>query len=188
MKTITHLTMNELEAGLTHIRHAPADVGRVAMIVCRPAEGERQTLKTGRLDVDQGLIGDNWQARGSKQTPDGSAHPEMQLNVMNSRVIELIAQAPERWQLAGDQFFVDLDLSQENLPPGTRLGMGTAVIEVTAVPHNGCKKFTERFGIDAVKFVNSPEGKALRMRGLNAKVVESGTVTVGDPIRKLGPE
>ena len=140
----------------------------------------REILEFGELDVAEGLVGDNWKARGSKSTPDGSAHPEMQLTLMNSRVIQLVSQDRDRWHLAGDQFFVDMDLSQENLPAGTRIAMGSAIIEVTPVPHTGCKKFIERFGVDAMKFVNSPLGKKLNLRGVNTKVIQSGSVQTGE--------
>jgi MOSC domain-containing protein YiiM len=109
----------------------------------------------------------------------------MQLNLINARLIALLAQDKARWPLAGDQLYVDLDLSEENLPPGTRLTIGAAVIEVTDQPHTGCKKFAARFGADAVKFVNSPEGKALHLRGINAKVVQGGTIRAGDTVRKI---
>ena len=130
-------------------------------------------------------MGGNWKDRGSSRMKDGSSHPEMQLNVMNSRVIELIAPDESRRPLAGDQLYIDIDLSGENMPPGTQIAIGTAVIEVTAEPHNGCKKFVERFGMDAGKFVNSPVGKQLHLRGINAKVVQAGTITTGDVARKL---
>ncbi|NOS70832.1 MAG: MOSC domain-containing protein, partial [Verrucomicrobia bacterium] len=139
----------------------------------------------GRLDLLEGLVGDNWKERGSRSTPDGSANPEMQLNIMNARVIELLAQSKERWALAGDQLFVDFDLSESNVPPGTRLAIGSAVIEVTAPPHTGCKKFSARFGPDAMKFVNAPEGKELHLRGINAKVVQPAIIRTGDSVKKL---
>ena len=154
------------------------------MIVSRPRTGEREILERAELDIELGLVGDNWQARGSSMTENGAAHPEMQLNLMSSRAIELIAAERSRWQLAGDQLFVDLDLSGENLPPGTRLAIGSAIIEVTAEPHTGCKKFVDRFGLEAMKFVNSPMGRELNLRGINAKVVKAGTVVVGDVINK----
>jgi len=185
MTEIKHLTINELEAGLDDIRRSPKNAGSLAMIVRRPQTEAREVMETGELDVAQGLVGDNWKTRGSSMTADGSAHPDMQLNVMNARAIALIAQDKSRWQWAGDQLFVDLDLSEENLPAGTRLSMGSAVIEVTDQPHNGCKKFVERFGLDAMKFVNSEVGKALHLRGINAKVVKSGTIKVGDAVKKV---
>lgn len=180
-----HLTTERLTAGLEDIRQAPQDHGALALIVRRPAVGEREVLDEAWLSLEDGLAGDNWRARGSSRTDDGSAHPEMQLNVMSARAIALIAQEPDRWQLAGDQLFLDMDLSVENLPPGARLAIGEAVIEVTPVPHNGCAKFTARFGKDAVVFVNSPEGKQLRLRGLNAKVVQPGAIRRGDVARKV---
>ncbi len=182
---IRHLTTAELEAGLDQIRQAPADHGRLELIVRRPQIDAREVLEVGELDIIQGLVGDTWQSRGSSRTDDGSAHPDMQLNIMNSRTTALVAQEQERWPLAGDQLYVDLDLSEANLPPGTRLAIGSAIIEVTAIPHNGCKKFVARFGLDAMKFVNSPVGKALHLRGINAKVVQSGTIRVGDTVKKL---
>ena len=143
-------------------------------------------LEEGELDLTEGLVGDTWIVRGSKRTKDGSSHPDMQLNVMSARVVDLVAAGDrERWALAGDQLYVDLDLSEANLPPGTRLALGSAVIEVTAEPHTGCAKFHARFGGDAHRFVNTKQHRHLRLRGLNAKVVEPGTVRSGDVIRKL---
>jgi hypothetical protein len=183
--TLTHLTMEELEAGLDIIRQSPRERGTLEMIVRRPKVDERETLQEGMLDLVEGLVGDTWIARGSSRTADGAAHPDMQLNIMNSRVIALVAQEQERWPLAGDQLYVDLDLSVENLPPGTRLALGSAVIEVTAQPHTGCQKFVARFGLDAMKFVNSPLGKQLHLRGICAKVVQLGTIRVGDIVQKI---
>lgn len=182
---VRHLEMAELEAGLGEIRQSPADQGALRMIVRRPQTDEREVLEEGELDLEVGLVGDNWKARGYRKTPDGSAHPDMQLNIMNARAAALVAQDPARWPLAGDQLYVDLDLSGENLPAGTRLQIGGAVIEVTAEPHTGCSKFVSRFGKDAMKFVNSPVGRELNLRGINAKVVEPGVIRVGDSLRKL---
>jgi len=179
------LTMKEFEAGLDDIRRAPKDEGLLELIVRRPGIGEREVVEEGLLDLNEGLVGDSWKRRGSSRTPDGSAHPDMQLNIMNSRVIALLAQDRARWQLAGDQLFINMDLSAENLPAGTRLQIGSAVIEVTPEPHNGCKKFVERFGLDAVLFVNSALGKELHLRGINARVVQPGLVRAGDVARKL---
>ena len=180
-----HLSAKTLAAGLDEIRRSPKDVGAVKMIVRRPETNEREVLSVGELDVDEGLVGDNWRRRGSSHTIDGSAHPDMQLNIMNSRVIDLVAVSKDRWPLAGDQIFVDLDLGKDNLPAGTRLEIGTAIIEVTRIPHTGCKKFVARFGLEAMKFVNSGLGKELCLRGINARVVKSGTLEVGDKARKL---
>jgi hypothetical protein len=180
-----HRTTDQLEAALDHIREAPADVGSVDMVVRRPSEGEREVLDEGTLDPAHGLVGDNWLARGSRHTDDGSAEPDRQLNVINSRLSRFVAVDPERRALAGDQLHLDLDLSQENLPPGTRLSLGSAVIEVTEPPHLGCDKFVERFGKEAMRFVNSPRGRELRLRGLNARVVVAGTVRPGDAVTKL---
>lgn len=183
MTTVKHLTIDELEAGLDEICRAPKDAGVLEMIVRRPRVNEREVLLIGELDAAEGLVGDSWKKRRSRY--GGGPHPDKQLNIMNARAIKLIAPEKDRWPLAGDQLYVDLDLSDENLPPGSRLAIGSAMIEITAIPHNGCKKFTERFGSDAVKFVNSPTGKRLRLRGANAKIVQAGTITVGDTVKKL---
>ena len=186
VRVARHLTTEELEAGLDEIRRAPRDEGTVELIVRRPAEGERELLDEGVLDLEEGLVGDMWRIRGSKRTADGSSHPDMQLTVMSARAVDLVAAGDrERWALAGDQLYVDLDLSEENLPPGTRLALGSAVIEVTPEPHTGCAKFHARFGGDAHRFVNTKKHRDLHLRGLNAKVVQPGTVSRGDAIRKL---
>lgn len=185
MAEVKHLTLKEMEAGLETIRQSPKDAGVLKLIVRRPETEEREVLTEGQLDLAGGLVGDNWKARGSRGTPDGSANPEMQLNVMNARVIELLAQGNDRWALAGDQLFVDFDLSENNVPSGTRLAIGEAVIEVTPPPHTGCKKFSARFGPDAVKFVNSPEGKQLHLRGINAKIIKPGVIRVGGTVKKI---
>jgi len=185
MDTITHLTMNELEAGLAEIARSPKDGGVLEMIVRRPQVGEREILEEGQLDLVDGLVGDSWKNRKSRRTADGTPHPDMQLNLMNSRVVALVSQDRSRWHLAGDQLFVDFDLSAANVPIGTKLAIGSAVIEVTAQPHTGCGKFVERFGLDAMKFVNSPEREHLHLRGINARVVRPGVMRVGDTISKL---
>jgi hypothetical protein len=182
---VRHLDHQELEAGLDAIRRAPKDGGTLDLIVRRPSVGEREVLEEGVLDPAVGLVGDNWKARGSRATPDGSGHPEMQLNIMNVRSTALVAQGRDRWPLAGDQLYVDFDLSGANLPPGTRLRLGGAVIEVTPIPHTGCSKFVARFGAEAMKFVNSPVGRELNLRGICAKVVEPGAIRVGDRITKI---
>lgn len=180
-----HRTMQEMEAGLEIIQQSPKDGGVLEMIVRRPQMGEREVLEVGELDCLNGLVGDNWRTRGSSRTADGTAHPDMQLNIMNARVIALVAQTRERWSLAGDQLFLDMDLSADNLPPGTHLALGSAVIAVTAEPHTGCKKFVERFGLDAMKFVNSTAGKHLHLRGINARVVQGGIIRAGDIAKKI---
>lgn len=182
----THRTTAELEAGLAHVESSPADVGVLDLVVRRPAVNEREILAEAQLSVAEGVVGDSWNQRPSGRTADGSPHPEMQLNLINSRLVRLVAgDDPADRALAGDELHVDLDLTPRNLPAGTRLAIGTAVIEVTAVPHTGCPKFAARFGADALRFVNTGRGQELRLRGINARVVEPGTVRPGDRVVKL---
>ena len=185
MVELHYMPFEKLEAGLDVIRASPKDQGRLELIVRRPQSGEREILEEGQLDLIQGLVGDNWIARGSTQTVDGRAHPDLQITVMNTRLIALLAQGKSHWQLAGDQLFIDFDLSIHNLSSGARVALGEAIIEITEKPHTGCAKFSGRFGPDALKFVNSPVGKELRLRGLNAKVVQPGLIRVGDLARKI---
>jgi MOSC domain-containing protein YiiM len=173
------VTPEQLGAGLDHVRAAPRDVGLLELIARRPAVDEREVLEEGELDVELGLVGDSWSLRGKRP------NPRAQLTLMGARAAALIAGDREHWPLAGDQLYVDLDLSGGNLPPGTRLAIGSAVVEVSELPHLGCGKFTERYGAEARELVNSPEGVALNLRGINAQIVESGTVRLGDAVRKL---
>jgi hypothetical protein len=183
--TVKHLTMEELEAALDHLRGAPKDEGVVKLIVRRPQVDEREVIDEAELDPVGGLIGDSWIRRGSRRTLDGSPHPDMQINIMNARVTSLVAQELERWPLAGDQLYIDMDLSKENLPAGSRIAIGSAVLEVSPLPHTGCHKFVARFGLEAMQFVNSTVGKELCLRGINAKVVQGGVVKLGNKAKKL---
>lgn len=179
---VSHPTAEQLEAGLERVRQSPANGGALMLIVRRPSTEQREVVAEGALDVDVGLVGDNWKVRGNPLAADGKASLEAQITVINARLLHLVSQAEERWPLAGDQLVVDLDLSVENLPPGTRLCLGSAVLEVSAKPHTGCHKFEARFGRAALKFISSPVGRSLRLRGLNARVVEAGTIRVGDAV------
>jgi hypothetical protein len=181
------LTTQVLDAGLDHIRQSPTDNGRLELIVCRPAVDARQLLDAGELDLDTGLIGDNWNVRRSSSTPDGSPDPNGQLTIMNARAIAVVSGVPQpdQWALAGDQLFVDLDLSEAGLPAGTQLSVGEAVIEVTEKPHRGCAKFAARFGVDALRFVNTGPGRILNLRGRNARVVTSGVIRRGDLVQRV---
>jgi MOSC domain-containing protein YiiM len=178
-----HLPREDVEAGLGHVRSAPQETGIVELIVRRPAVDEREVVGEAELDPEHGLVGDNWETRG--RSGGRPASTDAQITVTSARAIDLVAGSRERWPLAGDQLYVDLDLSRENLPPGTRLAIGTAVIEVTAAPHTGCKKFAARFGLEALKVFDTDDGRALNLRGINTRVVEPGVVRVGDTVRKL---
>ncbi len=178
-----HLTREELEAGFAHVRQSPEDGGPVQMIVRRPGTDQREMMDEGFLDPERGLVGDNWHT--NKYGLKSDELLDTQITVMNARAAALVAQSRERWALAGDQLYIDLDLSDENLPPGTRLRLGAAVIEVTAEPHTGCRKFSARYGPDATRFFNSRRGRQCNLRGINARVVEAGTVRVGDTASKI---
>jgi hypothetical protein len=178
-------SLSDLESELDKIRQSSADKGVIQLMVRRPLVGEREVLAECELSLEEGLVGDSWLAWAKQSKYDEATNLGMQVTIMNARAIALIAQTEDRWPLAGDQFYVDMDLSQGNLPAGTKLEIGSAVVEVSAVPHTGCKLFAQRYGTDAVKFVNSPVGKQLRLRGLNARVIRPGTVRVGDIVRKV---
>lgn len=179
--------MADLEAGLAEVLCSPPERGRLEAIARRPAVDARELLDEAKLDLDDGLVGDGWRARGSRHTAEGWAELARQVTVMNARLAALVAGGsdPARWALAGDQLYVDLDLGVENLPAGSRLAVGTAVLEVSEAPHLGCGKFAARFGREALRFVNSVEGRAHRLRGLNARIVVPGRVRVGDEVAKL---
>ena len=186
MSDMEHRSAEELEAGFDDILQSPRDVGTLELIVCRPQVDEREILEVGQLNAEIGLVGDNWRVRGSSSRPDRSANPNAQLTMMNSRAAALVAGPKQRWALAGDQLFLDLDLSDDHLPAGTRLSLGSAVIEITEDPHRGCAKFAARFGNAALRFVNTGVGMTLNLRGRHARVVTSGEVKRGDPVRVLG--
>ena len=180
-----HLTLEKIQEGLSEILRSPKDRGVLRAIVIRPETDARVALRQCELSPEGGVHGDNWAKGCWMSLPDGRPHPDVQVTIMNARTIALIAQDETRWPLAGDNLFIDLDLSPDNLPPGTRLSVGPALLEITAVPHKGCKKFAERYGVDATRFVNSREGLGLRLRGIYARIVEPGVVTVGDVVAKL---
>jgi MOSC domain-containing protein YiiM len=182
---LQYLDLATLEQGLDHIREAPADLGTLELIVRRPAVDEREVVTEVRVDTVDGLEGDTWCVRGSSRTTDGGPNPDAQLTLMNARAAAAIAGERDRWPLAGDQLYVDLDISVTNLPPGSRVQIGSAVIEFSESPHTGCAKFQSRYGNDSLRFVNSPVGRELRLRGANCRVVVPGVVQVGDTIRKL---
>ncbi len=175
--TVSHLTSEQIQAGMENVLGSPADGGPLVKIVRRPDMERREVVGEGVLDVDLGLVGDNWMAR--------STDPVGQIAVMNSRFLSLIAQSEQRWELVGDQLIVDLDLSMENLPPGTQLAIGSAVLEIQEKPHTGCAKFSARFGLDALQFISTPSGRELRLRGVYARIVQSGTARAGDTVTKL---
>jgi MOSC domain-containing protein YiiM len=184
MSTEQHRTALEINAGLPDVRQSPAGSGALIRIVVRPASDERQFPEQCELSTDLGIPGDRWAKSCRRRLPDGSLNPDTQLTLMSVRVLSLIAGAPERWPLAGDNLLVDFDLSQSNLPAGQRLAIGSAVLEITETPHTGCSKFSHRFGNDALNVVNSVEGRLLRLRGVNARVLTPGTIRIGDRITK----
>lgn len=181
----SEMTLESLQSELERLGASPKDEGRVELILRRPSMGEREVLQEAELDLVQGLLGDNWLLRGSSRTEDGKANPDAQVAIMNSRVIQAIAQDKQRWALAGDQLFLDLDLSDDNLKAGDQLAIGSAILEVTALPHTGCGKFSERFGSAATRLVNSKDGREKHYRGINTKVVQAGKIRQGDVVKKI---
>jgi MOSC domain-containing protein YiiM len=176
-------TTDQLDARTDHVAAAPTDVGTIELVVARPTPGERVVLDSAELRSGVGLVGDNYRERGSSKPGGGPADPLGELNLMSARALEAVAgEDRSNWPPAGDQLIVDFDLSETTCPAGTRLTVGTAVIEVTTKPHNGCAKFAERYGIDAARWINSR--KDLRLRGVCAVVVEPGTVRPGDAIQR----
>ena len=180
-----HRSSAELEAALAHIRQAPADNGTIELIVRRPAEDAREVLDEAEINEAEGIAGDTWNQRGSPSSADGGPHPDAQITIMSARSAAVVIGPVERWPLAGDQIYADLDISHATLPAGAQLRLGDAILEVTAKPHRGCAKFAARFGRDALRFVNTGEGSDLRMRGVNCRVIETGTVRLGDAITRL---
>ena len=173
-----YVESNRLEAGLAHVLASPSDLGTVELVVRRPAEGEREILDEGVVDFP-GLVGD-------RHTLRQDTHAGTEITLMNARVVDLVAGGDrERWALAGDQLYVDFDLRHENLPPGSRLQVGSATLEVSEMPHTGCAKFTARFGSAATQFINGKPHRELRLRGMNTRVITPGTVRPGDTIQKL---
>ena len=172
-----HLSSADLDARLRALPGAPKDAGRLALIVCRSSEGVRETPERVHLSAEEGVPGDGW----GRRTP---RRPEAQLAVMRRDVAELIANG-QPLTTFGDNLFVELDISAANLPVGSRLRMGGAIVEVTPLPHDGCGKFKGRFGSDALRFVNAKPTRDQNLRGIYWRVVESGEVAVGAPIQVL---
>ena len=181
----TFFSREQIEARLDWIKESPADVGKLEGLCIRPEVNKRLQLDECRLSPELGVEGDFWVKQCWKKLEDGSSDPAVQVAMMNSRAIDAIAGSRERWKLAGDQLYVDFDLSEENVSPGDRLKIGEAVVEVIPIPHTGCDLFRDRFGMDAVKFINSKMGKALRLRGVFAQIIEGGVVRLGDAIEKV---
>jgi hypothetical protein len=184
VSTGLHVSRDELDARLDELRALDAHEGTLELIVVRPSEGQRETPPTAELTLEDGLVGDRWRASAHLRE-DGTVSRENQLTLTSTRMLGLIAE-PERWPLAGDNLLVDMGLDMESLPIGSRLAIGDeVVVQISKIPHTGCAKYSARFGSDALKFINSPEGRALRLRGVNAHVVQPGTVSTGDAIRRL---
>ena len=182
---IEHRSFADLETGLENIKKSPRDNGMLYMIVVRPMKRERAVPWYCNLDPDVGLEGDHWSQGSWKSLPDGSPDPHVQVTIMNSRCLDLIATAKDRWPLAGDNLIVDMDLSMSNLPPGQKLSIGSAILQVSDIPHTGCMNFRDRFGVEALKFVSTKEARNLRLRGIFARVIKAGEIRVGDLMKKI---
>ena len=185
MESIEHATSDELNDKLDWLLESPKDGGVVRGIVVRPETDERKELQEARLSPEGGVEGDRWASTAQRKLKDGRLNPDVQVTLTNARLIEILAKDRSRWSLSGDQIYVDMDLSMENLPPGQRLAIGSTVLEISEVPHRGCSKYTSRFGKAAFDLVDSARGRELRFRGVYAQVVQEGTLAVGDQIHKV---
>ena len=185
MSTVRHFSLEELNVRLPEVRTAPADRGQLVQIIARPVTEQRELRERTEVTPEAGLPGDRWANTCSRKLPDGRLNPDSQITIMNTRCLAILTDQRERWPLSGDNLLVDFDLRETNVPAGQRLKIGSVVLEITPLPHTGCSKFSGRFGVDALKFVNSPEGKKLRLRGLHAQVVQAGSLTIGDSIEKV---
>ena len=182
VSTDLHVSRESLDPHLPTLRALSSEQGTLELIVVRPTEGERELPDAAELTIEDGLVGDRWTQRID---PDGNVHRDNQLTIASTHLLGLIAE-PERWPLAGDNLLVDIGLDKESLPTGSRLAIGdTVVVQISEEPHTGCAKFSARFGSDALKFINSPEGRELRLRGVNAHVIVPGTVSTGDTVRRI---
>jgi MOSC domain-containing protein YiiM len=175
----------DLERHTAHVRAAPQDKATISLIVTRPGTDQREVVESARLTPEEGLVGDHWLALGSSKMPGGVANPEAQITLMSTRVLEAIEADRARWPLAGDQLYLDMDLSESNLPAGTRLAVGDAEVVVTELPHTGCVKFAGRFGHDALRWISTHEGRSMRMRGMYVRVVRAGAIHTGDAVRRI---
>lgn len=181
-----HLSKEQIEARLDWIKASPADKGTLAGLCIRPELNQRRELESCLLSPEGGVEGDFWVRQCWKKLEDGSSDPIVQVAIMNARAVDVVAGSRDRWKLAGDQLFVDFDLSEDRIAPGDRLQIGEAVVEIAPIPHTGCDLFRDRYGMDAVKFINSKLGKSLRLRGVFAQIVRGGMVRLGDPVQKAG--
>jgi MOSC domain-containing protein YiiM len=180
-----HLTTPELEQTLPTVLASPRDVGRLEVIVVRPTADERQTPASILITPERGVEGDHWLSDFPTDPTHNEMHLDSQVSLMNARFLRQIAVEEEAVCLAGDNLVVDLDLSEENLPAGSRLAIGDAVtLEITATPHTGCTKLAARYGQESRAFMNNPRGTALHLRGRYARVLTAGTATIGDTVRK----
>lgn len=185
MSDVWQYSYEELAARLPEMQASPTNRGELVRIVARPGKDHRTLLERSEVTPEVGLPGDRWASTCSRKLSDGRLNPDSQITIMNTRCLAILTEDRSRWPQAGDNLLVDFDLSETNLPAGHRLKIGSAILEITPHPHTGCSKFSARFGVDALKFVNSPEGRRLRLRGLHAQVVQAGTLTVGDCIEKV---
>jgi MOSC domain-containing protein YiiM len=182
---IEHRSLTDLQHGLEDIKNSPSDNGMLYMIVVRPTKRDRNVPWFSKLAPEFGLEGDHWSQGSWKTLPDGSPDPSVQVTIMNSRCLDLIATAKERWPLAGDNLIVDMDISISNLKAGQKVSIGSAILEISDVPHTGCMKFRDRFGVEALKFVSTKEARELRLRGMFARVIKAGEIRIGDRMKKI---
>jgi MOSC domain-containing protein YiiM len=176
-------TMDQLEAAWTSEPPAPRDDGSVRLICVRKGGGIHETPGEIEITAHHGLQGDRWSQRDPHADPDGATA----VTLMNVFVAELVGDGEQPLDAAGDNLLIDLDIGTDALPPGSRLTIGEAVLRVSEQPHTGCSTFRDKFGLDALRWVSTPDGRARRLRGVNCSVVRAGIVRVGDPIAVQRP-
>lgn len=179
-----HATMDELLAATPSILDAPKDRAEISMLCLRPGYNQRRFVDHIDVSPEEGIPGERWSTRPWLTLPDGAAHPGIQVCILSKRVLDLVWRDRATTPHPGDTFIVDMDLSEDNLPDGQLLQAGSAVLRVSEVFNDGCVKWKARYGADAKDWVNLPEYRAARLRGILCSVEQAGRIANGDLLIK----
>ena len=177
-----------LDKPINYNQSSPRDNGVVKLLVIRPETHVRTLPNAVVVSVEQGVVGDKWEAECTIKLENGKSNPDLQIAIINTKVIKEIAQSDfdmDRLALAGDNIYADLNLCEENMPVGQQIQIGNTLLEVTPFPHFGCKKFSERYSVEDLKVVNSTAGKPQHLRGIYVKVIKNGSISIGESIKKI---